>query len=86
MADGARGRMTLEKETTDLPASEWLLEVEEILRRDLAMAQKAYAAANPEDRALARHNYLKALSRFADLVMEKKIPPDLQRGSGRTAE
>lgn len=72
--------MALDKESTDrLPAGP-LQEAEEILRRELVVAQMAYASAGPEDKPVARRNYLKALGRFADLVMDNRIPSDLRIG------
>jgi hypothetical protein len=72
------GAMSLAKKHTDPPPSRLLQEAEEILRRDLAVAHRAYLSATPQERALARRNYLNALSRFAGLVMDNRIPDDLQ--------
>lgn len=71
--------MTLEKGRTDPRSSSPLREAEEILRLDLIAAQTAYTSATPEEKPLARLNYLRALGRFAGLVLEYKIPDDLPR-------
>lgn len=70
--------MTPGKKRTDPLPPSLLQEAEEILRRDLAVAQSAYFSATPEDKPFARRNYVKALSRFAGLVMENRIPDDLR--------
>lgn len=70
--------MTLDNHHTDRSPAWPLQEAEEILSRELLAAQIAYTSATPEHKPLARRNYLKALGRFADLVMGNKIPNDLR--------